>query len=121
MNRQKLVRLFVLMEISDDYEEPEHIYRSVAKRAAICGVDVSEEDVRKSLRDLVGSGLAKAYELSTREPFAQEIEGWPSLGCFQDYYFWITTEGKGALSILRDQSSLDDEDGLAPGWSAPTE
>ena len=128
MNRQELVRFFVLREVSDDYEEPKHIGANVASRAGICGLAVSAEDIREGLIALVQSGLAKAYLLSGREPFVTEIEGLPpsdsflpSSNDFPDYYFLITDKGREALSAWADQWPLDEEDELLPGWSPPSE
>jgi hypothetical protein len=118
VTRHKLIGSFVLAEISDDYEEPEHVYENVAERARICGMSVQQLEIRTMLLELVQMGLAKTYILSTREP-AIEVQGPPSLDNIHDFYFWITEEGKTALSSLRRCWPLDDEDSLLPGWSPP--
>lgn len=121
MKRYELIRLLVLVDISDDYEEPAHIYQNIAERAGILGITVRPQDVDGALADLTESGLAKAYKLSTRAP-ATEIQGVPPLGRFQDYYFWITEKGKAVVDSTRDeQYPFDDEGGILPGWSPPAE
>jgi hypothetical protein len=121
MKRRELVRFFVLMEIAEDYEEPQHIEHNVAERAKICGIPFNPEDVRTSLVELVESGLAKAYKLSTREPFVERIEGLPAPDAFEEYYFWITPYGKDSLACWRHEWPFDDEGEVLPGWSLPAE
>jgi hypothetical protein len=120
MNPQKLIRLFALMAISDDYEEPKHLYRVIAQEAGICGVVVSPDGVRVALTELVESGLAKAYRLSTTEP-VEEIEGAPPLDRLDEYYFWITDKGRHVLAVDRVHWPLDEENVLLPGWQPPSE
>jgi hypothetical protein len=120
MNHKELVDLAALLEISDDYEEPVHIHHRVAKRLGICGVVVAPDEIRGALIDLLGSGLAKAYWLGGPGP-VEELSGLPALDRFQDYYFWITDEGKRALAVRRRQWPLDEEDEILPGWSPPSE
>jgi hypothetical protein len=119
MNRYELVRMFVLSDISDDYEEPEHISSNVRERAGICGMEVQVDDIRNSLHDLVESGLAKAYRLTVDPP--EVFQGMPPIDQFLNYYFWITEKGLETLSSKRDQWPLDEEDVLLPGWSPPPE
>jgi len=120
MTRGELIRMFVLSEISDDYEEPEHIFDNVSKRARICGIDLKPEDIRAAVLELIGFGLAKAYRLSTRDPVV-EVQGVPPSTQFADYYFLITEKGRGAHSTWRKEWPLDDEDSLLPGWVPPTD
>ncbi len=118
MDRKDLVSLAVLLEISDDYEEPSHIYDRVAERLGICQVGVNPDDVKKSLVALIESGLAKGYWLRGTGPVT-DVQGVPPLGSFQDYHFWITDEGRRALTKRRHEWPLDDEDRLTAGWSPP--
>lgn len=121
MKEHDFVRLLVLVQISDDYEEPEHIYENVAGKAMLCGITVQPADIGKVLVDLVESGLAKAYRLSTTEP-AIEIEGAPPVDQVQGYYFLITERGKEVIDSSRDERwPFDDEGALRPGWCPPRE
>jgi hypothetical protein len=119
MNRTELVRLGVLLEISDDYEEPQHIHDRLVDRLGVCKVAVTLEDIRRSLIDLVESGFAKAYRLGPGDGY--EVQGLPPLDRFQDHYFRITDEGKRILANWRTEWPLDEEDELLPGWPPPAE
>jgi hypothetical protein len=119
MNRKDLIRLAVLLEISDDYEQPAHVYVRVTERLRACEVLVNPEDIGVSLRDLVESGLARAYRISGLGP-VEDIEGMPAIDHLQDYYFWITDKGRLTLTSWRHEWPLDEEDQLIPGWSPPS-
>src|SRR5580658_9829593 len=99
MNRVVLIRLGVLLEISDDYEEPTHVHGRLTERLGICNVLVAPEDVQRSLIELVEGGLAKAYWLGADSD--EEVQGLPPLDHFQDYYFLITDEGLSTLVVWR--------------------
>jgi hypothetical protein len=117
MNRTELIRLGVLLEISDDYEEPAHVHQNLVERLKVCGLAVTSEDIRMSLIDLIQSGLATAYWLGTDSD--EEVQGLPPLDRFQDFFFRITDEGNRVLEIWRKEWPLDEEDELLPGWSPP--
>ncbi len=68
------------------------MYECVAEELGLCGLAVVPEETQKALVELMESGLAKAYRLSSREPFAQELKGLPPFDGSRDYYFWITEE-----------------------------
>jgi hypothetical protein len=119
MERKNLFRLAVLLEISDDYEEPTHIYRMVAQRLGICEIVVNPEEVQASLIGLVELGLARAHRITGIGP-VEDIQGVPAIHHLQDLYFWITDEGRAALAVWRHEWPLDDEDELLPGWSPPS-
>jgi hypothetical protein len=121
MNRKELIRLAVLGEISDDYEEPTHVFRCVEERLRTCGVGVTPDDLRGSLVDLIESGLAKAYWLWGSGHDAKEVQGVPAANHFQEHYFLITDEGKRALDIWRIEWPFDEEGDLIAGWSPPSE
>lgn len=120
MTRQELIRLLVLAEISDDYEEPCHILERVARSARICGASASVEDVRSALLGLITSGLARAYWLSPRED-ASEFNGIPPAQKFSEYYYYITPKGKHALAASRSKWPFDPEGSLLPGWTISVE
>jgi hypothetical protein len=119
MNHTELVRLGVLLEISDDYEEPKHIHLRLVDRLGVCKVAVTSEDIRRSLIDLIESGFAKAYWLGADSD--EEVQGLPPLDRFQDFFFRITDEGECVLEVWRKDWPLDEEDELLPGWSPPAE
>lgn len=117
MKRLDLLRLFVLAEVSDDYEELSHISENVLKRAELCGLAVRPDDVRTLLLGLVEAGLAKAYDLSADPPVA--VQGPLPADRLLSCYFWITPEGRDVLVSTRDQWPLDDEDRPRQGWCPP--
>jgi hypothetical protein len=118
MTRRDLISLLVLAEISDDYEEPRHIFKRVARRAKICGTRAKLEDVHSSLANLIESGLAKAYRLSPREDVA-EFTGIPPDETFGDHYYYITKDGQDTLAKKSSLWPFDADGLLLPGWATP--
>ena len=84
MTRNELVRLAVLMNIADDYEEPVHVYQCVVADLGPCGLWVAPEETQQALTELTQSGLAKAYKLS---PPQEEFDGVPPFDGSSDYFF----------------------------------
>ena len=97
MNRSELIRLIVLNEICDDYENVgQRILPGAVKEGAECGLTIERSDVVSALARLIEDGLAKAYLLSPREPYATELQGIPSLDLIEENfktYFYITKKG----------------------------
>jgi len=78
MNRSELIQRMVLNEMCDDYENIDQIILpNVAKDCAKLGITVERPEIVKALSELIEAGLAKAYLLSSREPFCTEIQGTP--------------------------------------------
>ncbi len=97
MDRIELVRMLVLNEICDDYENVDQIILPrVAEDAAKCGLLIERSEAVNALAGLVQNGLAKAYRLSPFEPYSTELQGMPPLDVIeQDFetYFWATKSG----------------------------
>lgn len=123
MTRAEFVRRLVLNAICDDYENVDQtILNEVAEVGAKCGLPIQRSDVVDALRGLVEAGLAKAYELSSREPFSREIRGMPPLDLVEeDYrtYFYPTKEGMNFHNADGSWWPLDEEEKLRPDWKAP--
>ena len=120
MNRQELVRRLVLNSISDNFENVDQvILRDVAQDGAKCGLTIERSEVVHVLAGLVEDGLAKAYLLSGRDPFSNELQGMPALDLVEkDFrtYFYITKKGMD-LHFHDDICwPLDDEGNLKPDW-----
>jgi hypothetical protein len=120
MNRAELVRLMVLNEICDDYENVDQIiFPQVARQAAKCGLAIERPEIVDALAKLIQDGLAKAYLLSPFEPFSTELEGMPPLDVIeQDFetYFYVTKKGMD-LQLSEDVSwPFDDEGELRQDW-----
>jgi hypothetical protein len=121
MRPQQLLRLLVLGEIADDYEEPNHIYENVARRATACGIATTQQLVELLLLELVEQGMAKAYDLRAED--GAELAGAPRLDQVSEYYFLITSEGLAAFVAARTAGPwpFDDEGDLVDGWCPPPE
>ncbi len=85
--------MFVLDAIADDYENLEKIDTHVNRLALECGLTIHSSEVLQALIDLIATGLAKAYRLSTVVP-AEEFQGVPTAAEVKDYYFWVTEKGR---------------------------
>jgi hypothetical protein len=120
MNRRELVRRLVLNAIADDYENVDQvILRHVAEDGAKCGLTIDRTEIVDALARLIEDGFARAYLLSSREPFRTELQGMPLIDVVEEYfetYFYITKHGTGLL--LYDDASwpFDDERNLRPNW-----
>ena len=112
MNRQSLVRTVVLLDISDDYENTEHVTQSLSQVAQACRVVFHRHEVIEALSELIQSDLAKAYRLSPYAP-AEEITGVPPRHQFDDYsiYFYVTDKGKAEVRRLTAVDHPFDENG----------
>ena len=122
MDRREVIRLLVLNEISDDFENVDQIILPhVVKATAKCGLAVGRAEIVDALAGLVRDGLAKAYILSSakRDPFSGELPDMPPLDVIEENfetYFYITKEG---LDFHRSDDIwrfLDDEGNLRPDW-----
>lgn len=118
MSPVELIRVFVLNEIMDDYEEFEHITENVAKLGIERGVGVQKEDVVRALISLTENGFAKAYRFPDKGTRTEKIEGVPALEEIQNpdpfsrSYFWATKKGNEEHMRLRSLDSWPfDEDG----------
>ncbi|HSP68319.1 MAG TPA: hypothetical protein VLN48_11365 [Bryobacteraceae bacterium] len=95
------------------------ILPNVAKGAVKCGLSIERSEIVDALAGLIEDGLAKAYLLSTREPFSTELQGMPPLDVIEEYfetYFYITKKGKNLLLSDATRSLVDDEGKLLPDW-----
>jgi len=120
MNRHELVRRFVLNSICDDYENVDQvILRDVAADGDRCGLTIDRSEIVATLRGLIEDGLAKAYLLSGRKPYATEFQSMPQIDLIEEdfkTYFYITKKGID-LHLSDDKSfPFDDDDNLRPDW-----
>jgi hypothetical protein len=120
MNRSELVRLMVLNEISDDYENVDQIILPhVAQDGAKLGLTIERSEIVDAMAGLIKDGLAKAYLLSGREPFSTELQGMPAINLVEEdfkTYFYITKKGMDLQ--LRDDTwwPFNDEHEPRPNW-----
>jgi hypothetical protein len=121
MTREEFVQRLIVNAMCDDYENVDQvILRDVAGVAAKCGLTVDRAEVVQNLHVLVEAGLVKAYHLSTREPFATELDGMPPLNIPEkDFstYFYPTSKGLDSHKSDRAWWPLDDDDLLRSDWA----
>jgi len=120
MDRRELVRLMVLNEICDDYENVDQIiFLQVARQAAKCGLAIERSEIVDALAWLIHDGLAKAYLLSPFEPFSTELQGMPPLDVIEEFfetYFYVTKKGMNLQLSDHVSWPFDDEGELRPDW-----
>jgi hypothetical protein len=120
MDRRELVRLLVLRQICDDYENVDQIiFPGVAKDAAKCGLVIERSEIVNALAGLIQDGLAQAYLLSSHPPYATELQGMPPLDVIEEYFetfFWATKLGKDLRVSHMTSWPFDDEGELRPDW-----
>jgi len=125
MRRSELVRTFVLNGIADDYENLEQITKQVDGLSAGCGMTIQSSEILEALGDLVGAGLAKAYQLSSNQP--EEIIGMPptneigspNLTTASDIYFWVTKKGMDVQLSPCEDWPFDENNRLRSDRSPP--
>ena len=125
MTRAEFLRLMVLNEICDDFENVDQIILpNVAQQANKLGLVVERADIVEALRGLVGDGLAKAYDLSNcRGPFSGELDGMPSLELVEEdfrTYFYATEKGKAVQNSDDSWWPFDENGSVRPDWFSPT-
>lgn len=114
--------MFVLDTIADDYEEIEHITERIDAWSAVCGLNVSRDEIVQALITLTQEGLARAYHLmETRGNKPEEIETILSADQIRlrDPYFLITDKGVQEVSRPDDGWPFDEEGSLRRDWVPP--
>ena len=74
----------------------------VAKDCAEFGIAVERDEIVRALGELIADGLAKAYLLSSREPFSTELAPW-----LADYVKLISLSWRIRASTLRSVHSFN--------------
>ena len=100
MNRNEVVRLLVLNEIMDDYENVDQmILKGVTELGAKLGWSIDRTEVVNALAELIQQGLAKAYDLSSPPPHIP-LQGMPAMDVVENMtdevfhtYFYVTPAG----------------------------
>jgi hypothetical protein len=107
MNRDDLIKMFVLNEIGDDYESFEKISNETAALGQRLRLYVDPSEISNALTDLIKSGLARAYHLSPWHP-AKEVEA-PISNQYPDLYFLVTRKGADEHKRLESRWPFDDK------------
>ena len=113
MDTNELLRLMVLNEISDDYENVDQIiFPNVARQCAKLGLVIQRPQIVQALSELVNDDFAKAYLLSAKEPI-RELKRMPALRRIEKSfrtYFYATRKGLD-LHVHDDPSWPFDDEG----------
>ena len=123
MEKRELVRLLVLNEICDDFENIDQIIlKNVAPQAAKLGITVTRDDIAEELARLIDDGLAKAYDLTMDDPLGHPLPGMPNVernetNAFRTY-FYITKRGM-EIHLSDFPTWPFDEDGNPVDWQPP--
>jgi SAM-dependent methyltransferase len=118
MTRSEFIRMLVVNEIADDYEEIVHVTENVSRDGAKCGLTITRADVERAFLEAVEMGLAKAYRL-TVSPL-EEIQGVPTVDQIEELYFYCTIAGFDFILYVRDEDwPFDDEHELRKDWTPP--
>jgi hypothetical protein len=118
MTPTELIRMFVLNEIGDDFEDLAMINSCVAEVMARCGLTLDSAEVSRSLHDLMTMGFARAYRLSPYHP-NEELDGVPTQAEMEHLYFYATEKGAAEHNRLDPQWPFDSEIELLRDWIPP--
>lgn len=123
MTPAEFVQRLVLNTMTDDFENVDQvILRQVAQVGAKCGLTINRSQVVEAIRGLVEAGLARAYELSGRDPFSVELPDMPPLDVEEENfktYFYVTERGMDFHEADGSWWPLDDLGALRPDWNPP--
>ena len=92
MTKTQLLEIFVLNEVSDDYENLQYIVEHVQKWSAEYGLTPTRFEIVKALISLVEAKLIFAVFLSPKAPNVTEITD--ITGKMDDLYYYQTSAGK---------------------------
>jgi hypothetical protein len=68
MRRFDPIQMLVLNEISDNFEEPQHIHERLACLSERCQLTITQENVRQALTDLVRIRTGQGISVIARGP-----------------------------------------------------
>jgi hypothetical protein len=111
MTRTDLLRILILNDVADDYENLEHVTAEVARVAAINRLRIDREEVCIELSNLIAYGLIGAYRLSASS--INEVAAVTAAASLGDYYYWQTPKGRAAHQNV--EWPFDDEGRLLSG------
>jgi hypothetical protein len=119
--RSELVRMLVLNEICDDYENlAVSIEMPIKERGGRCGLYIEKEEIVEALTELFDLGWAKAYHLDGERTTV--FKTMPSLTEMEDFsgaWFYRTEEGLRAQLENWEPWPFDDDDELKKNWTPP--
>lgn len=92
VSRENLLKIFVLNELADDFENLEMVAGECGILAAKCGIRIVDKDVIETIAALIKDGSLRAMWLS-RADDPRPIEGVPANEDFYRVYFAHTDAG----------------------------
>jgi hypothetical protein len=118
MDRNEILRMFILDVIADDYENLEKIQNEVGKLGIRAGLGIEPPEITRELIGLIKSGLVRAYRLSPTQP-VEEVQGVPPPQEVDGLYYWLTDEGKEIQLADYPHWPFDETGNLRRDWSPP--
>ena len=118
MDRNEILRMFILDVLADDYENLEKIRREVTELGARAGLTIEQPEISRGVTDLTDSGLVRAYRLSPTRP-AEELQGVPPPEEVEDLYYWLTDKGREIQLSDYPQWPFDEAGNLRGDWRPP--
>lgn len=121
MTRAELIRMFVLNECSDDYEDIERIANGAVDLGSKCGLTISHQDLIQALRELIEMGYMKAWDLTKwPDPVKAEDRGTPRDEITPlNPAFVRTEEGIAFHQANATSGPFNEEYSLRESWLAP--
>jgi hypothetical protein len=94
MQRNEIIDTLVLNEVSDDYEDLDHIVSGIATLPFAFPLKIEVHEVEAALQRLIASGYVQAYDLFVLPPLNAQIPGPLKPEEIDRYYFLQTAKGK---------------------------
>ncbi len=86
------IKNLILGDVADDYEEFEHVVKTVISEAAERGIPVDRQEIFDKLRELVKQGYVQSFSyLANQNSFAKVAEY--SADRISEVWFYITPKG----------------------------
>jgi hypothetical protein len=117
IDREGIIRMFILDIVSDDYESVEIISKGLRELEQSCPFKSDFSDLQRAITRLIERGWLRAYDLRPQRT-SIHIEGVPPSEFMSDYYYYPTEEGK-KIHELEVNWPLDENGALKAGWSSP--
>lgn len=94
MERDAIIDLLVLNEVSDDYENVAQIAKGIAHLPFAVAMEIGVGEVISSLVRLVDSGYIGAFDLTTTPPLSEDDAGRLVAAGIDRFWFLQTPSGK---------------------------
>ena len=92
MTKTQLLEIFVLNEVSDDYENLQYIVEHVQKWSAEYGLTPTRSEIVTALISLIEAEMISAFDLSAKSPIVIDVTD--LTGKMDDLWYYQTPAGK---------------------------